>query len=352
MRILIFGGAFDPPHQGHVNAAKAAYDRIKPDIFYIIPAFDPPLKDAPVTQSSHRMNMCALAFGDIPNAVVSDIEIKRGEKSYTYITLAEIKEKHPESEIFLLVGADQLEQFEKWARYEYILENCTLCVAGRGKKEINKKYEKVILLENEKTDISSTEIRAGVRDKLPEKVYEYIKEKGLYRGNHVEGVIKYAEMLRADCFPYLDKADVFTAASMHDSTKGLDQQAIFESHGVEIDSDMKNSPAVMHAFTAALNMEKQGEKESVVNAVRYHTTGRPNMTDIEKVVFIADYIEENRRYDHCVRMREEYLKHRGSTDINNMIKQILNSTVQHLEEKGDFIHPLTLQAMEYYKQGE
>lgn len=350
MRILIFGGVFDPPHQGHVCAAQAAYDQIKPDIFYIIPAYRAPLKGGAATDERHRMNMCTLAFGDIPKVVVSDIEIKRGGESYTYLTLREVKDAHPQSEIFLLIGTDQLNQFEKWVQYEYILAHCTLCVAGRGEKKGDITGKNVIFLDNARIDVSSTEIRGGKRENIPKKVLEYIKARGLYRGNHVEGVIKYAEMIRADCFPHLKKEDVFTAASLHDSTKDRDQLQLFEAYGVAVDEDMRSSPAVMHAFTAALEAEKKGEKEEVINAIRYHTTGRADMTDIEKIIFIADYIEENRRYDHCVRMRDEYLRSRGDTDINGMIKQILCSTVQHLEEKGSFIHPLTLQALEYYKK--
>ena len=349
MKILLFGGMFDPPHQGHVNAAQAAYDRIKPDIFYIIPAYHAPLKEKAVTETEHRLNMCLLAFGHIPKTTVSDMEIKRGGESYTYITLQEVRKAYPESEIFLLIGTDQLDQFEKWVNYEYILDACTLCVAGRNQAGTRPLKGKIIYLENTPVDISSTEIRGGKRENIPQKVLEYIKGRGLYRGNHVESVIKWAEMIRKDCFPHLEKADVFTAASLHDSTKGCDQAQLFEEKGVCPDEDLRLSPAVMHAFTAALEMEKQGIKEDVINAVRYHTTGRADMTDIEKIIFIADYIEENRRYEHCVRMREEYMRTRENTDINNMIKQILCSTVQHLKEKGGFIHPLTLQALEYYK---
>ena len=352
MRILIFGGVFDPPHQGHINAAEAACEQIKPDIFYIIPAFKAPLKDNASTDSVHRINMCRLAFSHLPNAQISETEIKRGGESYTYLTLQELRQKHPADDIFLLIGTDQLNQFDKWVKHEYILENCTLCVAGRGEQNTDTTGKNIIFLNNVPVDVSSTGIRGGKRENIPEKVKEYIKEKGLYRGSHVQGVIKYAEMLRSDIFPGIDKDDVYTAASMHDSTKGQEQLPLFSGHGVVPDADTLASPAVMHAFTAALELEKRGEKENIVNAVRYHTTGRPGMTDIEKIVFIADYIEENRQYPDCVRLRNEYLRSRENTNTDDMIKQILQNTVTHLREKGGYIHPLTLDALEYYKNKE
>lgn len=169
------------------------------------------------------------------------------------------------------------------------------------------------------------------------------------REHHVEGVISAAEMIRQDIFPFVDKDEVYRAALYHDYTKEKDQSLLVKEYGIS-DTALERSPAVIHAFTAAEYLKRQGEKEAVVNAVRYHTTGRPNMTDIEKIIFVADYIEENREYETCKNARNEYLKEEKTPQqLDKLIYKILKNTVDHLAEKKAEIYPLTLETMEWYE---
>lgn len=169
------------------------------------------------------------------------------------------------------------------------------------------------------------------------------------REHHVEGVISAAEMIRQDIFPFVDKDEVYRAALYHDYTKEKDQHLLMKEYGIS-DTALERSPAVIHAFTAAEYLKRQGEKEAVVNAVRYHTTGRPDMTDIEKIIFVADYIEENREYETCKNARNEYLKEEKTPQqLDKLIYKILKNTVDHLAEKKAEIYPLTLETMEWYE---
>lgn len=169
------------------------------------------------------------------------------------------------------------------------------------------------------------------------------------REKHVSGVVSAAEMIRSEVFPHVSKEDVYTAAFYHDCTKNEEQISLLKEYGVEPTDDLLRSPAVMHAFTGAERLKREGKNESVVNAVRYHTTGRPNMTEIEKIIFIADYIEENREYESCKSARKEYLQsEKTNKSIDKLVYGILKNTIDHLKEKKVYIHPLTIEAMEYY----
>ena len=169
------------------------------------------------------------------------------------------------------------------------------------------------------------------------------------REKHVSGVVSAAEMIRSEVFPHVSKEDVYTAAFYHDCTKNEEQISLLKEYGVEPTDDLLRSPAVMHAFTGAERLKREGKNESVVNAVRYHTTGRPNMTEIEKIIFIADYIEENREYESCKSARKEYLQsEKTNKSTDKLVYGILKNTIDHLKEKKVYIHPLTIEAMEYY----
>lgn len=170
------------------------------------------------------------------------------------------------------------------------------------------------------------------------------------REKHVLGVIAAAEDIRKDIFPYLSEQTVRDAAALHDCTKELDQDTLCRLYGLE---ELLKYPPVCHAFTGAEEVKGRGYPEETVNAVRYHTTGRPNMTALEQIVFVADYIEENRPYESCIRRRREYLtgeKTKAALDI--LTAHILEDTLAHLKEKGKNIHPLTEQTLRFYKKGD
>lgn len=198
----IYGGSFSPVHCGHVIAARAFYNQIKPDRFLIMPAFLPPHKalrgDA---DAEERCDMCRIAFSDFEdygkNVFVSDYETEKGGKSYTVDT---VRHFLPEwGKIFLLVGTDMFLCFEQWREFEEIMKNTVICCAYRSRDAESRekvaaaaeKYRelygaKTILIEHSPLDISSSELRerlaGGDRCKgyIPDGVAAYIKQHGLY----------------------------------------------------------------------------------------------------------------------------------------------------------------------------
>ena len=111
MRIGIFGGTFNPVHIEHVNLAKAGIEELKLDKLFILPTYISPHKKSVSVSATDRLNMLKLAFSDVDKAIVSDYEIERKGKSYTYLTVEHFKKEFPDSEIFLMMGADMLKIF-------------------------------------------------------------------------------------------------------------------------------------------------------------------------------------------------------------------------------------------------
>ncbi len=358
MKIAVFGGSFDPPHNGHFAVAKSILVQINPDILYIIPAYRSPLKRECEAEARHRLAMCRLCFNTLPKVTVSDMEIISGGSSYTCLTVKRLKEAHPDSEIYLTVGADQLLQLEKWVNYPYLLENCTVLAAPRNGAEAEALTEKALslgakirLLHMPSTPESSAEARKGNTSLLPQNVREYIKLHGLYRGAHIQGVAKIAEIIRQDYFPALTPEQVENAALLHDCTKGDNQTELCEKYGLELSESAKRSPAVLHAFTGAVKQRAEGADDGTVDAIAYHTTGKPKMPPLTQIIFVADYIEENRKYTECISAREYYFAHRGEEGLlDRLTLTILESTLNHLKKQGGEIHPLTLRAAEYYRE--
>lgn len=195
----IFGGAFNPVHNGHLNLAKKYFEALKLDRIIFIPTALPPHKtDRFLADKEDRFNMLTLAISDCREFEISDIEFERQGKSYTYDTLCLLKEKYPNDDFFLIIGSDQFLTFNLWYRYMDILNMVTLCTAAREKGEQRQKIidfsnnleglnkDKLCLLESEAVEVSSSQIRDKIKkgedvsSLVPEKVYNYIVEKGLY----------------------------------------------------------------------------------------------------------------------------------------------------------------------------
>ena len=127
----IFGGAFNPVHNGHVRLAEEAVKQLKLKRLLIIPTYVSPHKATKLAPFEDRAEMCRYAFGHIDGVEVSDIERRLGGTSYTINTLRALKDQYPQEQFFLLIGGDMLFSFEKWYKYESILKEAKVCAAAR-----------------------------------------------------------------------------------------------------------------------------------------------------------------------------------------------------------------------------
>lgn len=200
MRLGIFGGTFSPPHIGHVSALSAFAKALPLDKILVIPTFVPPHKEYHEEASSvERLEMARLAFSDISRVEISDMEIKRGGKSYTYLTLEELSSGG--AEIYFLCGTDMLLTLDTWKNFERVFELATICYVRReGDESLTPRIAEKVTEYKEKwnaeiieikasvIEISSTELRDGIKSKndvilknIPGAVLSYINERGLYQ---------------------------------------------------------------------------------------------------------------------------------------------------------------------------
>jgi len=132
MNIGIMGGTFNPVHSGHIAFLHAFISQVGLDICYVIPAKRSPFRmNEPLAEDIHRLKMLELACEDIPNTVVSDMEIQRDGLSFTIDTVSEIQVAYPDAHIYLLIGEDQAHRFKEWKQWEALLANVQLCIVQR-----------------------------------------------------------------------------------------------------------------------------------------------------------------------------------------------------------------------------
>ncbi len=387
MNIAIFGGSFNPPHLGHLEAARAVEEELAPDKLLIIPANIPPHKAMEEGSPSpeERMELCRLNFASVRGAEVSDIEIRREGKSYTADTLEELMAQYPGAEFTFLLGTDMLLTFEEWYRYRFLLENMTLAVLARregDETDIVRRAEylrneygaKIVFIRREPTPMASTDIRELLRRRsgasyLDDAVYarimktrDYGAQAELYwlrekayamlkpnRVAHVAGVESEAVSLAM-----LWGEDPETAAEagiLHDITKklSLDEQLILcGKYGIINDNVEMGNVKLLHAKTgAALARDLFGVSDAVYGAIRWHTTGRPDMTLLEKIIYLADYIEPNRDFPGVDDIRQLALE-----DIDKAMALGLSMSLDDIRSYGEEPHRITAEAYEWYSRKE
>ena len=196
MKIGLYGGTFSPPHKAHVRAALLFSREAGLDLLYVMPSGKPPHKsEDTLLPAECRLEMARLAFDGV--GMVSDYEIKKEGRSYTVETLRYLREKHPDDELFMLVGEDMFFCLDRWREPLEIMELCTVVVMMRTLTELSiveetaekyrKKYgAKVQIIDEEPIDVSSSDVRdwlsrgETVRGLVPDAVCEYIENNGLY----------------------------------------------------------------------------------------------------------------------------------------------------------------------------
>lgn len=188
-RIGLFGGAFDPPHIAHVALARTALVQLRLDTLHILPTGNAWHKHRDLSASEHRLAMCHLAFDDLPGVVVNPLELNREGPSYTVETLRSLQQASPDAEWFLLIGADQARDFQRWKDWPEILQRATLVVADRDPEAgqwHNSGLAKALHLQMPVLSVSATDVRERLRQQLPvdtlvpEAILRYIDQQGLY----------------------------------------------------------------------------------------------------------------------------------------------------------------------------
>lgn len=387
-RIGIYGGTFNPPHIGHIRGAKYAIAALNLSKMLLIPSFISPHKVLPPNSPTpaQRAQMLRIAAGE--NMEVSEIELSRGGTSYTYETVEALAAQYPDNELVFIMGTDMFLSFLTWREPQRILQKASLGVLYRGEKgeleqisqqkaELEKLGATVYLIENPVTAISSTQLRRMMTFQcaapfLPDGTEAYICANKLYdtasdfknlpmeqleetvvrllkpsRVAHVLGCRDTAAELAKRWGA--DPKDAARAGMLHDVTKALDddlQLTLCKEYGIVLGGFSKQNPKTLHALTGSLVAERVfGENEQVVGAIASHTTGKANMTTLQKILYVADYMEPNRNFPGV-----EELRRLAYTDLDKALKLGLEMTLKLLRETNQDISPESAEALAYLQR--
>ncbi|MFN2364728.1 MAG: nicotinate-nucleotide adenylyltransferase [Halarsenatibacteraceae bacterium] len=375
--IIIYGGTFDPPHLGHLFLAEAAREKQGAEQVVFLPAGDPPHKqNKKISDSSHRYNMVYLATKDNPYFKVSDFEIKQSGLSFTAKTLSYFKEKG--FKVSFIIGADSLDEIFSWKNPEYILKNSELLVLPRKEYNIEKilienKYKNYLdninKLNTGRIDFSSSQIRNRVRNNqrikymTPFEVEEYIVRNRLYlssnskiidinlveqikhylknnlsdyRYKHTLRVVETASKINPDQ-SQLQKVKI--AALCHDLCKGysnLKLQELVKKSNWPLKTFEYSKESLLHGPASAYLTEIKFDirDSQILEAIRYHTIGHPDLSLIGKIVFLADKIEPGRDYPGRDAIYSLSLK-----NIDQAILKLTDHNLQYLTDRNIEIHP-------------
>ena len=395
MKIGVYGGTFNPPHLGHLTAARAVFELLGLDLLLLIPAGLPPHKELPAGSPTpeQRLEMTRLAgeqlgLGDKVRTL--DIELERDGRSFTSDTLAQLKAQYPDSELWLLMGTDMFLTLQAWHEPEKILSLAGIAAFGRTEEDteelfsaqreyLYKTYPQArifTLTIPGVIDVSSTELRAKLAkgeggNLLAPAVYGYILREGLYntgadlkrlpisrlrpvalsylkhkRIPHVLGTeqeaIRLAERYGAD----VEKARV--AALLHNCTKKLDmpaQLALCGQYGIALDELEQKALKLLHSKTgAAIARDVFGVDDEVYSAIWYHTTGHADMTTLEKIIYLADYIEPSRDFPGVDTLRKVCYE-----DLDKGLLLGLEMTIEEMTAMGNPVHRATVEARDWLK---
>ena len=390
MNIGIYGGTFDPPHVGHVTAAKAAMEALHLDKLLLIPDRQPPHKElaADGAGMQQRYDMTVLATAELgKRAEVSDMELRRTGASYTADTLTTLREQYPEDTLYLLMGSDMFLSLHTWHDPARVMalaciapftreteDDSAAFAAQKAYLERDFRAQVTVVPNPQVVDVSSTEVRTalaqgGGENLLPPPVWGYIQREHLY-GSRCDLKHLTPDALRPIALSYLkpkrmphvlgteqeavrlarrygaDETKARIAALLHDCTKKLDleeQLSLCKRYGITLDALEQKALKLLHSKTgAAIARSVFGVEDDVCDAIFYHTTGKPDMTLLEKIIYLADYIEPTRDFPGVEELRKTVYE-----DLDRGLLLGLNMTIDEMEEMGSPVHHMTRDARDY-----
>ena len=389
-KIGILGGTFNPIHKGHLALGLAAAEQYDLEEVWLMPSKLPPHKSHfTMLSEEHRLAMVALAAETNKLFQVSDFELHREGLTYTADTLELLTKEYPDVTFYFIVGGDSLIKFSKWRRPERILELCTLLAAGRAGYETSKIEEAARKLREEFPNaeigtvelsdhpISSNEIREAfytghpekVQQYLPEPVWNYLQEQQLYakttfaeldaemaqvlpRKRYLHSVaVAHLAAAYATSLGY-DPERALIAGILHDCAKAYsDEQLVADcdKYAIPVTEVERRNGFLLHGKLGAFYARSKYyiTDEEIRSAISYHTTGRPGMTDLEKVVFLADYLEPFRTQPTEPSLNE--IRRIAFYDIDKAIYLALKNTLRYLASTGQETDMTTAETFKEYQ---
>jgi nicotinate-nucleotide adenylyltransferase len=366
VKVLVFGGSFDPPHRGHAALLRAAAGAIRPDRILIVPAFQAPLKGAPAATAAERAKLVELGIvnalpGRWKRITKTDTsELKARKRVYTVQTLRRLAK--PGTEIHFVVGSDSAVNFRRWREPRALKALATWWCGGRPgtNGSVPSFFRRV---PGRFPDISSTKIRSALafgeipRSELNPRVLDMIQERGLYglallaklkstlkesRYHHTLSVARWAEELAA--IHHEDPARARLAGLLHDAGRRFspaELPAYCRRRKLKVPAFEKTArlaPLLLHAYASAdlARREFRVEDPAVLSAIAKHTLGGRPMSRFDRLVYAADATSPDRAYPGAAALRA-----RARRDLDGAFRACVKAKLAHARASGGWIHPLT-----------
>ena len=380
LKVGIMGGTFNPIHEGHLMIARAAKETARLDQVIFLPSGQPPHKQNSLLASAvNRLNMTILAVNGQDGFVVSDMEVLREGTTYTVDTIRQMRAEQPDAELYYIIGGDTLFQLPTWRTPEQIaaLLNGGMIVVprpGADRGAICNEAERLkesmglrtLIAQEGGPDISSTEIRERLNrgeaatGLIPQAVADYIAMHGLYQVPYSQMTIRLKKSLSeyrlrhtlsvAETAVWLanrfgvDPVQAHLAGMLHDCAKGMDAPTLLQlirSGGISADELELSMPALLHAPAGAAlaRLQYHVSDQNVLSAIRWHTTGRRNMTPLEKVVYLADMIEPGRAAYPGL----EELRKCARNNLDEAVRLAAAQSASYVAGRGKKLHPRTME---------
>ncbi|WP_423364351.1 bis(5'-nucleosyl)-tetraphosphatase (symmetrical) YqeK [Mycoplasma sp. P36-A1] len=339
MKILVYGGTFNPIHKAHVNNVEIACQKFKFDKVVILPNHGGHFKDNNNLASSYdRKIMLLEAFKKCDFEVeINEIELKKDKPSYSYDTIVQLKATEP-GDYYFLIGSDQAINLSKWDKIEQLKKEVTFIVSKRDNKLL--KDKSLIYLDNNILDYSSTKIRTQYETSGIFEVDNYIRYKGIYlesvldnylqvsRKQHSINVANLARKLASK--NDIDPNKAYVAGMLHDIAKELPeetQEKLAQKATIkfELKTPTYHAAAALEVITKKLKIYDL----EILNAIRWHTTGFYEMSALDKLIYMSDMVSCERSFEGVKELRE-LLK----TNLNQAFKEGFIQSTAHLKTKN------------------
>lgn len=356
MNHIIFGGAFDPIHNGHINMALFASKSLNADVFFVVSRISVWKHTSAAIED--KINMINLAIKDYPEFKLDLFEVNSGKiYNYSIDTVKYFKSKYPNDKLFYLIGADQVEEFHRWKSAKELSELCQIIFFKRHNHDLysdNVITYNMQMIEGPTIDVNSSSVRDGNALNTPFPVIKYIEEHELYYMSYLKAILKekrynHSVSVANLCYEiavannYSEPLKAYLAGLFHDCGKYQCEPIVDEKEAIKGFEDL--SAPLQHQIIGAVVANKifKITDKSILSAIKYHATGKSNMSKLEKIVYAADKIDPLRGYDS-----KEYIqamKH----DISSGFIIVLAANKIFLETKNKDIHNrLTDECFKYY----
>ena len=392
MKVLLYGGTFDPPHNGHLNNLRAAAARVQPDKVVVMPAGLSPFKQKTSAPGALRLEMCscfhALEEGmdAIPQLEVSGWEVAQaeaGSHNYTVLTVEKLARDYPGAQLYLAIGSDMLLSFDGWHRWQDILRLAHLVVTSRNVGDAPELHAKALQLDPtgarilfapvQALPMASSDIRTrlaageGCETELPEAVRAVIRREKLYKRKYQPMNLKQAKELvrgRLSDKRYEhtlnvkkmagklakiygeDEERAALAALLHDSAKEIskdEMREILRAYPQYAEGGEERPAPVWHGVCAAILARTQWgvTDEAVLSAIACHTAGKPGMTRLDKILYLADMTSAERDWPGVEKLRKLEKK-----DLDAAMLAALKQTNDFVLSQGKPLDPMSKAAYE------